>query len=152
MCRDRASSKSDGELAPRRLVDLRLKGLKGITDETLAAIAKHCPLLTSLDASGEAARDRLTDVGVAALADGCPRLQTCAEIVPRLCRHASRRFRLVTRSWEPVPCRLHLAGCRRVGDEGVAAVAAGCRALRLLDLQVAKLQSCKVTKATTLQS
>ena len=87
-----------------RLTSLRLKGVAASTgDETLRALGSSCPNLTLLDASGL----NVTNLGVHALGDGCPRLATVL-----------------------------FSGCQRLGDLGVGALARGCgERLRLLDLQ-----------------
>ena len=90
------------------LADVRLKGLRGLNDDTVTALGQLCPRLTHLDLSrgSRPTSGGCSDVGIQALAAACPRLE-----------------------------KLILAGCKSVGNDGVIALAISCPALKILDLQ-----------------
>ena len=112
------------------LVDLRLKGLKGIDDATFAALAEHCPLLTCLDASG--ASNQLTDAGVARLSEGCPRLEQV---------HLAGAKKVGDGGVVALASRCHslqlldLQGCATCGDGAALALATHSKALHTVSFQ-----------------
>ena len=52
-------------------MDLSVHFVKGVTDRSLTAVGAHCHLLEYLDVAGS----DVSDVGITAVADGCPELQ-----------------------------------------------------------------------------
>jgi hypothetical protein len=118
------------------LKDLRLKGLKGIDDRTFVALGEHCPLLTSLDASGGC--DGLTDRGVCALAAGCPRLE-------QLRLAGNKRVTDVGVAALAAGCAeitlLDLQGCATCGDGAALALAEHSRCLSVVSFQCCALLS-----------
>ncbi|KIY92305.1 hypothetical protein MNEG_15658 [Monoraphidium neglectum] len=123
------------------LTALRLARCPGVTDASLAAVARACPALVELDVSG--ARQAVTDRGVAALAalsrlrvlslDGCSRVS--AEGVRALLLRAPAGATVpATAAAAPLET-LSLAGCAGLSDAALApigeALAATLRELRL---------------------
>ncbi len=118
----------------RRLTSLDLRGCDKLTDDGVAAVAEHCPQLTSLYLSG---CGNITDVGARALAEHCPQL-TSLDL--SLCKRITDIGVQAVAEHCPQLTNLYLYGCKEITDVGVRAVAEHCPQLRSLNLSW-----CKVT-------
>ena len=99
-------------------------------DDTLAALARGCPHLQTLRLKGVGAS--MSDRVLAAIGESCHALTTL-DVSGGACTDAGLR---ALAAGCPRIAELYLSGCRRVSCVGVIAISAGCAAsLRLLDLQ-----------------
>eukprot|EP01012_Entosiphon_sulcatum_P035873 TRINITY_DN45615_c0_g1_i1.p1 TRINITY_DN45615_c0_g1~~TRINITY_DN45615_c0_g1_i1.p1 ORF type:complete len:359 (+),score=48.01 TRINITY_DN45615_c0_g1_i1:22-1077(+) len=104
-----------------------------ITDVSLCAIADHCPQLKMLHASGP----RISDRGIVAIAHGCPSLEALRLEITRVTDVAMFAIAF----WCTVLQRLSLERCTLVTDDGIVAIAQGCRCLRRVYLRCLPVSS-----------
>ncbi|KAL8144107.1 hypothetical protein V2J09_017139, partial [Rumex salicifolius] len=112
-----------------RLTSLKLGELfLGITDEGLNHVGMKCSSLTEVDLYSAIG---ITDKGIGSIASGCPLLESvnidyCVELGDKSLISLSKFSRLKT---------LTMRGCVLITSKGLAAIAAACRQLSVLDLE-----------------
>ncbi|KAL9270915.1 F-box/LRR-repeat protein 3-like protein [Drosera capensis] len=111
-----------------KLTSLKLGICLNISDEGLTHVGNHCSKLVELDLYRSI---RITDLGILAVAAGCPGLEIvnmsyCKDITDGSLFAVSKCSKLNT-----LECR----GCPLVTCLGVAAVAVGCKQLNKLDIK-----------------
>ena len=89
------------ELIGGRTTDLAFNGCVGLTDRSCIAIGRHCPNLQVVDLSlgssqDRPALDRVTDVGICAVIDGCPLITRMTVIFDEPYAEGPVAFRHVT--------------------------------------------------------
>ena len=113
----------------RKLEAFRAGGCSQLTKRSLAALAEHCPNLAALDVSGAA---DIVDAGLEAIARRCPKL---AELNVRGCKKLTDAAIGLVGDRCPLLARLNASLLLALTSAGVARVAAGAGAnLRVLDL------------------
>ena len=167
-CRDMAfaAGATDDDLArfarrargAARRVDLRTC-IASITDKGIAALARCCPQLRSVDVSGTTGRpnETLTDAGATALAQGCPQLSSVnfeccdkltdagatalAQGCPQLssvnfmgCGMTDAGAKALAQGC-PQLSSVSFEGCRKLTDAGAKALAQGCPKLSSVDFR-----------------
>ncbi|GAB4860225.1 hypothetical protein Ancab_011704 [Ancistrocladus abbreviatus] len=111
-----------------KLTSLKLGICLSITDEGLTHVGMHCSGLREIDLYRVIG---ITDVGIASIAHGCPSLEVinvayCDKITDTSLMSLSKCSRLKA---------VELRGCTCITSEGIAAIAAGCRQLTILDMK-----------------
>jgi len=115
------------ELTRVRLRELDFNRCSKVSDLTIEAIARCCPLLTTLSLR---ACFEITDAGVSLLAENCTRLENlnlrnCDEVNDGSLHALAKLEHLQT---------LNLRGCYNVSSNGVSFLLQGCRVLTYLNL------------------
>ena len=105
-----------------------LSGCRRLTDVGVSAIARGCPYLTTIVLNSCSS---ITDMGISAIAQGCPHLSTISLVV---CRTITDTGIFDIAEGCPRLTTISLYNCYRITDAGVSAIAEGCFHLTTITL------------------
>ncbi|KAE8667496.1 F-box/LRR-repeat protein 3 [Hibiscus syriacus] len=111
-----------------KLSILKLGICSNISDEGLAKVGSRCSQLKELDLYRSTA---VNDVGISAIADGCPAL----EMINIAYNDKITDKSLISLSKCGMLKALEIRGCLGVSSTGVSAIAVGCKQLTVLDIK-----------------
>ncbi|XVF68431.1 hypothetical protein PTKIN_Ptkin11bG0002300 [Pterospermum kingtungense] len=107
---------------------LKLGICPNITDEGLKNVGSHCSMLKELDLYRSMA---ISDMGIAAIADGCPAL----EMINMAYNDKITDYSLISLSKCLMLKSLEIRGCPGVSSIGLSVIAVGCKQLTVLDIK-----------------